>query len=108
MAWLFLIVASVFEVGWVLSLKLSDGFTKWIPMITYALCGIGAAFFLSRASRTIPMATAYTVWVGMTMVGTAIVDAGIFKQSMSWERILCLALIVLGTGGLKWFSPTTG
>ena len=98
---MFLFIAGLIETGWVVSLKLSEGFTKIIPIIFYGLCGIGAAFFFSKALKVIPMATSYSIWVGVTIVGTSLVDYFAFKEPMSVHKFLFILLIVIGIGGLK-------
>src|SRR5262249_23150297 len=72
--WLSLIVSSLCEVGWVVSLRMTDGFSRIVPLIGYAVFGLGAAVFLSFSMKAIPMATAYAIWMGISVVGTLIVD----------------------------------
>ena len=99
--WLSLLFSGAFEVGWIVSLKMMDGFSRGLPLLGYALFGLGAAVFLSVAMRTIPMATAYAVWMGVSIVGTVAVDVAVFKQPWSAFRGVCAILIVAGVCGLK-------
>lgn len=105
MHWIYLIIAGLFEIGWIISLKQSEGFTKIIPMIFYAACGFGAAFFLSQSLKNLPMSTAYASWVGIAMVGSAIAGILFYKEPSTLLRIICMILIVTGVIGLKFTSP---
>ena len=100
-AWTFLIVSGLFEVGWIVSLKMTSGFSRFVPLAGYVLCGGAAALFLSLALKTIPMGTAYAVWMAVSVVGALFVDAAWFKQPTSGFQIACAILIVAGTCGLK-------
>jgi quaternary ammonium compound-resistance protein SugE len=101
MAWLLVLVSGLLEVGWAMGLKLSQGFTRpWPTALT--LAGMIASFvLLSIAVRTLPLSTAYAVWVGIGAVGSAIVGIAVFDESPSPARIACLALVVIGIVGLK-------
>ena len=99
--WLSLLLSGAFEVGWILSLKMMNGFSRGLPLLGYLLFGLGAAVFLSVAMRTIPMATAYAVWMGVSIVGTVAIDVAVFKQPWSAFRGVCAILIVAGAFGLK-------
>jgi len=101
MHWVYLAIGGAFEIGWVISLKYTQGFTKWMPMVGYAICGLGAAYFLSLSMKTLPMAVAYAIWMAIAVVGAGIMDTLEFGQGFSWLRVLSLGLIVLGVGGLK-------
>ena len=94
-------LSGVFEVGWLVSLKLIVGVSRTIPMIGYLLFGLLAAVFLSFAMKTIPMATAYAVWVGVSLMGAMLVDILVFKQPWNALRACCAVLIVAGSCGLK-------
>jgi quaternary ammonium compound-resistance protein SugE len=100
-AWIFLIVSGLFEVGWIVSLKMTSGFSRFGPLAGYLVCGGAAAFFLSLSLKAIPMGTAYAVWMAVSVVGALLVDVACFKQPYTTFRILCAILIVAGTCGLK-------
>jgi len=102
--WLSLLLSGALEVGWIVSLKMMNGFSGGLPLLGYALFGLGASVFLSVALRTIPMATAYAVWVGVSVVGASAVDVAVFKQPWSAFRGVCAILIVAGACGLKLSS----
>ena len=100
-AWLYLLLASVFEIIFALGTNASQGFTLlWPSLLTIfaASCGI---FFLSLALRKIDVGVGYTVWVGIGSVGTVLFGTLIFSESISWQKVLCFALIIGGIIGLK-------
>ncbi|MBF0559403.1 MAG: multidrug efflux SMR transporter [Nitrospirae bacterium] len=104
MHWIFILIAGVFEIGWVFSLKSTQGFTKFLPMISYAICGLGAAFFLSQAMKSLPMGTSYAVWVGIAIVGSNILGMVILGEPSTLPRITFILLITIGVIGLKLSS----
>ena len=105
MAWIYLIIAGILEIGWAIGLKFSDGFSK--PVISAATLAAMAASFacLSLALRSIPLGTAYAVWTGIGAAGTALVGMLCFHEPRSALRLACLVLIVAGVVGLKFASP---
>jgi len=104
MAWVFLIIAALFEIVWAIGLKYSDGFSKlWPSVITVAAMFVSFQF-LSIAMKTIPVGTAYAVWTGTGAVGVAILGMILFGESREVARVLCIVLIVAGVIGLKVFS----
>jgi quaternary ammonium compound-resistance protein SugE len=103
--WMLLLVSAAFEVAWIVSLKLTDGFARILPLIGYLVSGLGAAVFLSMAMKTIPMGTAYAVWMGVSLVGALCVDVAFFKEPWSVFRVGCALLIVAGTYGLRVATP---
>jgi len=107
MAWISLIVAGLFEVGWAIGLKYTDGFSKLWPSIWTIISMIVSLIFLENALRTLPVGTAYAIWVGIGAVGTAILGMWLFNESRDIARIVCLILIVAGVIGLKVVTPST-
>ena len=104
MAWAYLAVAGLFEIGWAVGLKYSDGFSRPIPsLLTVVAMGI-SLWFLSIAMRTIPVGTAYAVWTGIGAVGVAILGMVLFGESREFVRVVCLFLIIAGILGLKLVS----
>lgn len=106
-AWLLLLVAGLLEIVWSISMKASQGFTK--PHFT-ALTLVAAAlsfWLLGLALRQLPVGTAYAAWTGVGAVGAAILGILIFNEPVTMARIICIALIVIGIVGLKFFSGTT-
>lgn len=99
--WIYLFIASLFEIGWMYSLKLTEGFEKTYPLIFYAICGFGAAFFLSKAMTKLPMSTAYAIWMGTAIIGAAIIENIFMKNSYDLTKLIFTGLILAGIIGLK-------
>ena len=101
MAWGILIAAGGLEVFWATFLKLSEGFTKPLyTVLTFA--GMAASFLLlARATRTLPLGTAYAVWTGIGALGALIVGVLLFRESLTPARLLFAALLLIGISGLK-------
>jgi len=108
MAWFSLFIAGLFEVGWAIGLKYTDGFSKLWPSLWTAAAMIVSLIFLEYALRTLPVGTAYAVWVGIGAVGTAIMGMWLFNEPRDIARIVCLMLIVAGVIGLKFVTTSAG
>lgn len=106
MAWTFLFIAGVLEIGWAIGLKYTDGFTRLVPSILTIAAMVVSMYLLALASRDLPIGTAYTVWVGIGAVGAAILGMILFGEARDPARLICLAMIVAGVVGLKMFSQT--
>lgn len=104
MAWLFLILAGIFEIGFTTALKLSDGFTKVVPSLTFMVCSLISFWMLLRAIQVIPLGTAYAVWTGIGAFGTAIIGILFFNESTSIFRMLLLVILISAVVGLKFLS----
>jgi quaternary ammonium compound-resistance protein SugE len=105
LAWAALFFAGLFEVGWAIGLKYTDGWTRlWPSLATVAAMGV-SFFFLSLALRALPIGTAYAVWTGIGAVGTALLGIALFAEPATAGRLACIALIVAGILGLKLLSP---
>jgi len=102
--WIYILIAGIFEIGWVFSLKSTQGFTRFLPMISYAICGFGAAFFLSQAMKSLPMGTSYAVWVGIAIVGSNILGMALLGEPPTMPRITFILFITIGVIGLKLSS----
>ena len=104
MAWLILLVAALFEVGWAVGLKYTNGFTRLWPT-EWTLAALAASMaLLAAAARTLPIGTAYAVWTGIGAAGTALLGIWLFQEPASAARLSCIALIVAGVLGLKLAS----
>ena len=101
MSWLLLIVAGLLEVGWAIGLKYTEGFTRVWPSIFTALAMIVSIVLLGIAMKSLPVGTAYAVWVGVGAVGTVILGIVLFGEPASALRIASIVLIVAGIVGLK-------
>lgn len=104
MAWIILLIAGLFEIGWAVGLKYTEGFTKLVPTVLTGISLVLSMGLLGWAVKTLPLGTAYAVWTGVGAVGTAIVGIVLFKEPATAARLVCLALIVSGILGLKVFS----
>jgi quaternary ammonium compound-resistance protein SugE len=101
MAWLILLVGGLCEVGWLILLKYSEGFTRLLPSIgTLAFMGASIGC-LGLAVRSIPMGTAYAVWTGTSIAGSAAMGIYLFNEPTTLLRLGCIGLIVLGIIGLR-------
>ncbi|WP_462154273.1 DMT family transporter [Pseudoalteromonas piscicida] len=104
MSWLLLAFAGLLEVVWAIGLKCTNGFTKPVPSIITLVAMAASFYFLSVALRTLPLSVAYSVWVGIGMIGSIIVGFVYFKEPLSSLKLLSLLLIVIGIIGLKLSS----
>ena len=101
MPWLLLFLAGIFEIAWAIGLKYSQGFTRlWPSLGTVAAMAISLGL-LAWALRSLPLGTAYAVWVGVGAVGTVILGVVLFGEPINAVRAACVGLIVLGLAGLK-------
>jgi quaternary ammonium compound-resistance protein SugE len=105
MAWIVLIVAGLFEIGWAVGLKYTDGFTRLMPTLATVVSMVISLFLLGIALRTLPLGTAYAVWTGVGTVGTAILGMMLFGEPAQVLRLVCIGLIVAGIAGLKFITP---
>lgn len=104
MAWIYLIIAGLFECGWAIGLKYTEGFTKLTPSL-FTVAAMAISFWLlSTAMKTIPVGTAYAVWTGIGAVGVAVMGMILFGESRDISRIISLLLIISGIIGLKLVS----
>jgi quaternary ammonium compound-resistance protein SugE len=104
MSWAYLVVAGLFECGWAIGLKYTDVFTKLIPSLLTVSAMAISFWLLAVAMRTIPVGTAYAIWVGIGAVGVAILGMVLLGESRDIMKIVCLLLIVAGIVGLKLVS----
>lgn len=105
MAWIILFVAGLFEVGWAVGLKYTEGFTRLWPSVGTGVSLVMSMAMLGWALKTLPLGTAYAVWTGIGAVGTALFGILVLKEPATAARLVCLGLIVAGILGLKLFSP---
>jgi len=105
LAWLILFAAGLFEVGWAVGLKYTDGFTKLVPTLLTVACMAVSLGLLGLALRSLPLGTAYAVWTGVGTVGTAIAGIILFAEPAEAMRLACIGLIVAGIVGLKLVTP---
>jgi quaternary ammonium compound-resistance protein SugE len=104
MAWAYLTVAGLFEIGWAVGLKFSDGFSKPLPSLLTVVAMAFSIWLLSLAMKVIPIGTAYAVWTGIGAIGVAVLGMVLFGESREILRMICLFLIIAGIIGLKLVS----
>jgi quaternary ammonium compound-resistance protein SugE len=105
MPWVILVLAGLFEIGWAIGLKYTEGFTRLWPSVWTVAAMIVSLALLGLAMKSLPVGTSYAVWVGVGAVGTAIRGIVLLGEPATAGRIASLALIVAGIVGLKLSSP---
>lgn len=105
MQWTLLLIAGLLEVGWAIGLKYSDGFSRPWPSAFTIAAMIGSLWLLALAMRTLPVGSAYGIWVGIGAVGSALLGAALLNEPLSAGRLLSIGLIVAGVAGLKMTTP---
>jgi quaternary ammonium compound-resistance protein SugE len=101
MAWLYLMLAGLFEIGWAIGLKYTEGFSRPVPTLLTVACMIISLGLLGLALKTLPIGTGYAVWTGIGTIGTALLGIYLFNEPATALRLACIALIVCGIAGLK-------
>src|SRR5512143_1524048 len=104
MAWVLLIIAGLLEVCWATGLKYTEGFTRPVPTVLTVLAIIGSMVLLSIAARSLPIGTAYAVWVGIGALGAAVLGIVLFHEAVTAPRLFFLALLLTSIIGLKLTS----
>lgn len=105
MAWIILTLAGLFEVGWAIGLKYTEGFTRLWPTIGTAAAMIISLWLLGIAMKSLPVGTAYSVWVGVGAVGTVILGIVLLGEPANPARLISVAFIIAGIIGLKLATP---
>jgi len=101
MAWVILVLAGLFEVGWAIGLKYTNGYTRLWPTVWTVLAMIASVWLLGIAMKSLPVGTAYSVWVGVGAVGTVILGIVLLGEPANPARLISVALIIAGIVGLK-------
>ena len=101
MAWTYLFIAGLFEIGWAIGLKYTEGYTKLVPTVLTIGAMIASVITLGWALKEIPIGTGYAVWTGIGTVGSAILGIILFAEPATAIRLACIGLIVVGIIGLK-------
>ena len=104
MAWVYLVIAGLFEMGWAIGLKYTDGFTRLVPTALTVGAMIISVVLLGVALRDLPVGTGYAVWTGIGTVGTAVLGMYLFGDPVTVARLVSIGLIIAGIAGLKLFS----
>ncbi len=105
MAWVILVIAGLFEVCWAIGLKYTEGFTRLWPTVGTVLAMVLSIWLLGIAMKSLPVGTAYSVWVGVGAVGTVILGIILFGEPANAARVISVALIIAGIIGLKLATP---
>jgi quaternary ammonium compound-resistance protein SugE len=108
MPWLLLLLAGIFEVGWAVGLKYTQGFTRLWPSVATVAAMVLSMGLLGVAVRTLPLGTAYAIWTGIGTIGTAAFGILVLKEPATAGRLVCLVMIVAGIVGLKLLSLSSG
>lgn len=105
MAWIYLLIAGLGEVGFVTFMKLSNNFKKLNYSILCVVSGWISFYLLSKALKVIPVGTGYTIWTGIGAAGSVMIGMMFFKESRDWKRLFFITLVVASVIGLKVISP---
>jgi quaternary ammonium compound-resistance protein SugE len=105
MAWTLLVAAGILEIGWAIGLKYTEGFTRLWPSVWTIAAMAASMYLLALAARTLPIGTAYAVWVGIGAAGAMILGMALLGEPRTIARIGCVGLIVAGVIGLKMLEP---
>ena len=106
MVWFVLLLAGLFEVGWAIGLKYTEGFTRLWPSFWTVLAMLISIWLLGIAMKSLPMGTAYTIWVGIGAVGAVLSGIILFGEPANLARLLSVALIIIGVVSLKLATPS--
>ncbi|AKH19356.1 quaternary ammonium compound efflux SMR transporter SugE [Sedimenticola thiotaurini] len=101
MSWLILVIAGLFEVGWAVGLKYTDGFSRFWPSLWTLLSMIVSIWLLSVAMKVLPVGTAYPIWVGVGAIGTVVLGIVLMGEAVNALRLVSILLIIVGIVGLK-------
>jgi quaternary ammonium compound-resistance protein SugE len=105
MTWVILVIAGLFEVVWAIGLKYTEGFTRLWPTVGTVVAMVLSVWLLGVAMKSLPVGTAYAVWVGVGAVGTVILGIALFGEPANTARIISVSLIIAGIVGLKLATP---
>lgn len=100
--WVIVAIAGLMETGWALGLKYSDGFSRLWPSVVTVVLALGSFYLLSLAMKSLPVGTAYAVWVGIGAVGTAVAAVFLFSEPVNLMRVMGVLLILAGIVALKF------
>ena len=102
MAWVYLVIAGLLEIGWAIGLKYTEGFTRIVPSVLTVGSMVLSVTLLGLALRDLPVGTAYAIWTGIGAVGVALLGIVLFKDPATAVRLGCIGLVVVGIIGLKF------
>ena len=105
MAWIILLAAGLFEIGWAVGLKYTEGFSRLVPTMLTVGSMVVSLGLLGIALKTLPLGSAYAIWTGVGTIGTALLGILLFDEQANVARLACIALIAAGIIGLKIVTP---
>jgi len=105
MAWVYLVIAGIAEIGWAFGLKYSEGFTRLWPTVLTCGAFVFSLGLLGLALRDLPLGTAYAIWTGIGTVGTALLGIYVLNEPAGALRLACIGMIASGIVGLKLVTP---
>lgn len=105
MAWVYLVIAGLLEIGWAIGLKYTEGFTRLWPSVATVATMVASFAMLGLALRDLPLGTAYAVWTGIGTAGTVVLGIVLFGEPAEALRLACIGLIIIGVAGLRVLSP---
>jgi quaternary ammonium compound-resistance protein SugE len=105
MAWIYLVIAGLLEIGWAIGLKYTEGFSRLGPSAATILIMAASFAMLGLALRSLPLGTAYAIWTGIGTAGTVLLGMALFGEPAAPLRLACITLIVAGVAGLKLLAP---
>ncbi len=106
MAWVYLVLAGLFEIGYTSVMKLTEDFTRLWPTLFFVFCVVASFFMLMRAAREIPIGTAYAVWGGIGTAGTVIVGILVYDEPVTALRMIFLVMLLASIVGLRLATPS--
>jgi quaternary ammonium compound-resistance protein SugE len=101
MAWIFLALAGVFEIGFTTAIRFTDGFTKVLPSLAVLVLATISVYFVSKAAEIIPLGTAYAAWGGIGAIGTVVIGIFYFGEPATFWRLFFLSTLIASIAGLK-------
>jgi quaternary ammonium compound-resistance protein SugE len=104
MAWVYLLIAGIFEISWAIGMKYTHGFTRFWPVVFTLVSMFLSVYLLSLATKTIPIGTAYAVWTGIGIVGTSVLGIFLFNEPVEVLRLVFIVMILVAIVGLKVIS----
>jgi quaternary ammonium compound-resistance protein SugE len=107
MAWTYLVIAGLLEVGFASALKLTEGFTRLWPTVIFLVCAITSFVLLAKAAQTLPIGTAYAVWTGIGAAGTVIVGILFYKEPATALRLFFISTLIASIIGLRYATPSS-
>lgn len=104
MAWIYLLVAGLLEIGFTTAIRYTDGFTRLLPVVIFTLCLALSLYCFERATRDIPLGTAYAIWAGIGAAGTAIIGVVAYHEPLTAARVFFIMTLIGSIAGLKLVS----